>query len=168
MKQGGHLNRQISLYGRELVGKYFKLKETTDDQVSLTGYLLEQEDASTIQCKIFTKIHDERENLRVTGRDSREILKFQAIQRTSKKPVMILFVDCALGQCYGDTFDNLMKVQTYGGHQFPMEVSTHAGKIFYWSVELMPTLFMLTKEEKEHLASLISDNKVHKHQAKLF
>ncbi len=167
-KQGGHLNKAINLYGRELVGKHFKLKETTDDQVSKTGFLLEHTDGSSYQCKIFTKIHDEREGMKVTGRDRDDVLRFEAIQRETKKPVMLLFVDAACGVCYGDLLDNLSKEREFCGTKFPIAASTHAGVIAYWSVDLMPTLFALTQDEKNHLAGLISDNRTNKNQGKLF
>jgi hypothetical protein len=166
MKGRGHLNKAIAQYGRELVSKRFVLKDVDDPAVSPTGYLVEK-DGLRFPCKIFTKVHDERLDMRVTGRDYKDILKLQDIERTHKTRIFLFFVDAALGQCYGDFFDTLMCDREFWSIQFPLHSKTHTGHIVYWSVDLMPTQFILTKEEKEKLALLISDNRNDKNQIRL-
>lgn len=165
MKGTGHLSKQISNFGRSLVNTRFKI---TEERASFTGYTIKLDGDMEYPCKIFTKRHDEREGLRVTGRDEQMVDSLVRISKDSKTRILILFVDAAIGACYGDFLDLLMQKKTFYGREFPIVSTTHSGSIIYWSIETMPTLFELTTEEKDTLAVLIEDNRTDKNQTRLF
>lgn len=160
MKGTGHLSREITKYGRELVHRRYKLKEST---LSPTGYFIVK-DGDMYACKIFTKRHDLRFNgMRVTGRDYSKVTEMQL----TGQRILLLFVDASLGACYGDFLDVLMQEHTFAGITFPLISDTHSGKILYWNIERMTTLFQLEKHEVDRLAVLIADNKTNKAQIRL-
>lgn len=156
-----HLSRKISEYGRDIVANHMKF---TESDASPTGYYVEHE-GNKVPCKVFTKRHDEKEDLRVTGRDERDVLHLISL----RIPILLIFVDCSFtpGMAYGAILTDLMEPVEYSGKQFPWRVPTHKGKIIYWSIELMPTLFIMSPEEREKLALMVSDNQHDKNQMRL-
>jgi hypothetical protein len=60
-----------------------------------------------------------------------------------------------------------MQEHTFAGVTFPLISDTHSGKILYWNIEKMTTLFELEKSEVDRLAVLIADNKTNKAQIRL-
>jgi hypothetical protein len=165
----GHKNAEISKLGREIFAEQIKHNGASfrEDRQSPTGYYY-IEAGEQYPCKVYTKRYDEFEGYRVTGRNKKEILEFNAIQRDFKCRLALFFIDAALGQCYGDFLDTLLTTRRWGGETFPMVRDTHKGKIYFFSVETIPTVFLLTQEQKKELALLISDNKSDKFQTKLF
>lgn len=160
MKGTGHLSREITKYGRQLVNRRYELRESS---LSPTGYFINK-DGELFPCKVFTKRHDLRaDGMRVTGRDYDKVLEMQQ----SGRRTLLLFVDASLGACYGDFLDVLMQEHTFAGVKFPLITDTHSGKILYWNVEKMSTLFTLDKSEVDQLAVLIADNKTNKAQIRL-
>lgn len=163
MKGRGHLSHQIAAFGRELCSKNMKFKETYD---SPTGYTVQYQ-GHFYPCKVYTKIHDIREELRVTGRNYSDILKLQALQRESKSKLFLIFIDTQLGAAYGDFLDNLTDKRIFCGVQFPVFSDTHVGKVMFFSVDCMPSLFGIDARDRERMAIMISDNKHDKNQVRL-
>jgi hypothetical protein len=165
----GHKNAEISKVGRAIfterandLGWRFY-----EEDPSPTGYYVNI-NGNRIPCKVYTKRHEEQGIYRITGRNRKEVLEFLELQQKHNCEIMIFFVDAALGCCYGDTLNKMLMQREWGNQMFPWIRDTHKGKIYFFSVELLPTVFELTREQKKELSELIADNKSDKYQQKLF
>lgn len=161
-----HLISQISTLGREQVLKHLtKLgQQPNKDDVITT-----RETGKKFYLAISTKRYKSIDNSKCTGMNNTRIVTIQEkVKKLKLDGAYLVFVDAKLGICYGGYLETLLEPKEFDNIRWPLQQTSPGGLITYFSVFHMKTLFSLEPAVINKLDELGSDNKVDKHQGKLF
>jgi len=161
-----HLISQIATLGREQVLKHLKSKGIQPDKEDI---ITDRDTRARFYLVISTKRYKSIDTSKCTGMNDKRIATIEEkVKKLNADGAYLVFVDAKLGICYGGYLSKLQQPKEFDGIRWPLTQVGPAGRITYWSVFHMQTLFTLDAAVVSKLDELGSDNKYDKTQGKLF